>query len=263
MSPSAVRYDQMRRRLEAMTFEEDVRSRTASILSEDWAIRDGQVVPKTGDVAQKNGAVRLDATFLYADLAGSTALQKSYKDTFAAKAIRMYLGGAASIIRRRGGSIKSYDGDRVLGVFVGSSMRNDAVKAAFAIHWLVRQVINPMVKQRHEATKTTPWVARHGIGIDTGTAFVARAGVRNSSGEHTHNDLTFVGRAPNVAAKLSALRGNDAGPIIITHDVYRFLKLEQKKHLNRDIDIWGAAKTERVGSHSLQLYRADYWRTPS
>jgi class 3 adenylate cyclase len=249
--------------MESMTFEEEVRGRTSDILNEEWVIRDGQVVPKTGDVAQKNGAVRLDATFLYADLDGSTALQKNYIATFAAKAVRMYLGGAASIIRRFGGSIKSYDGDRVLGVFVGDSMRNDAVRAAFAVHWLVREVINPMVKQRHEANETTPWVASHGVGIDAGTAFIARAGVRNSSGEHTHNDLTFVGRAPNGAAKLSAFRGSDAGPIIITDDVYRFLKPAQKKFLHKEIDIWGPAKTESVGPHSLQLYRTDYWRTPS
>lgn len=247
-----------------MTYQDDIRDQASKILNEEWKIRDGQVVPSTDDVAHKNGAVKLEATFLYADLAGSSELQKEYLDTFAAKAVRMYLGGATSIIRKFGGSIKSFDGDRVMGVFVGKSMRNDAVKAAFAIEWFVSQVINPMVKKRHEKNGTSNvWVARHGIGIDAGEALIVRAGVRNRPGQHNHNDLIFVGRAPNVAAKLSSFRDESAGPIIITHDVYSFLKPEQKKFLKSDKNVWSNPKTETVGPHSLKLYRSSYWRSPS
>lgn len=246
-----------------MTFADDLRARTTTILNDEWNIRDGQVVPKTDDVAHKNGAVRMEATFLYADLAGSTQLQKDYVDTFAAKAIRMYLGGASSIIRHYGGHIKSFDGDRVMGVFAGKSMRNDAVKAAFAIQWLVREVINPQVKTRHERMKNTiPWVTQHGIGIDAGPVFISRAGVRNRVGEHNQNDLIFIGRAPNIAAKLSSLRGDQAGPIVITHDVFRYLKDEQKTWLNKTSAVWSAAKVEEVGPYKLNLYRTSYGRKP-
>lgn len=51
-----------------MAFDDQVREQASQILNEEWNLRDGQVVPKTNDVAHKNGAVRLDATFLYADL---------------------------------------------------------------------------------------------------------------------------------------------------------------------------------------------------
>lgn len=243
-----------------MALNDDLREQVKAILDEPWEEREGQVVPRTSDVTHKNGAVKLDATFLYADLAGSTQLQKSYKNTFAAKAIRMYLSGATTIIRKHGGSIKSFDGDRVMGVFVGSTMRNDAVKAAFAINWLVTQVINPLVKERHEKSGTSVWVAEHGIGIDSGETFIARAGVRNKSGETNHNDLIFVGRAPNVAAKLSALRGTDAGPIVITHDVYSYLNEKQKNYLNGSSGVWREGSKEDVGPHSLTLHRTDYWR---
>jgi class 3 adenylate cyclase len=247
-----------------MAFEDQMRDQASEILNEEWKLRDGQVVPKTNDVAHKNGAVKLEATFLYADLAGSTQLQKSYLDTFAAKAVRMYLGGASSIIRNYGGSIKSFDGDRVMGVFVGGRMRNDAVRAAFAIHWLVQQVINPLVKDRHESNGTTNvWAATHGIGVDVGETFVARAGVRNKPGEHSHNDLIFIGRAANVAAKLSSYRDAAAGPIIITDDVHKYLDEKQKKYLKSDTQVWSSPKTESVGPHVLKLHRADYWRSPS
>src|SRR5690606_40277978 len=102
-----------------MAFKDDVQERVETILNEEWKITTSKDVPSTNDVAHKNGAVRIEAAFLYADLAASTDLQKRYVDTFAAKAIRMYLGGASSIIRHFEGTIKSFDGDRVMGVFTG------------------------------------------------------------------------------------------------------------------------------------------------
>ena len=222
--------------------------------------RDSADVPTTDSVVHKNGAVRIDATFLYADLAGSTQPQKDYVDTFAARAVRMYLGGASEIIRHFGGAIKSFDGDRVMGVFTGGRKRNNAVLAAFAINWLVQQVIAPQVRARHEANGTTVWVPKHPIGIDSGETFVVRAGVRNKPNEHNHNDLVFIGRAPNVAAKLSAVRELDNG-IYITADVYRYLDPEQRKHLQREINPWQGPTNTAIGPHQLNMYRTSYWRS--
>ena len=245
------------------TKSDDVESRLDTILNETWDIRDGTVLPKTKDVALKNGAVRMDATFLYSDLAGSTSLQKSYNDTFAAKALRMYLTGSTTLIRYFGGSIKSFDGDRVMGVFVGKSMRNDAVKAAYAINWMVKQVIEPKVEARQKANETTSiWVPKHGIGVDTGKVFVTRAGIHNKVGEHSHNDLIFVGRAPNIAAKLSSDRST-LSSIAITKDVYSVLNPEQRKRNSGEETIWPSGKVETVGPYSLTIYRTDYWRRPS
>lgn len=245
-----------------MGVSDEVRSRAETILNTDWNVRSGRVVPHTADVAMSNGAVEVDAAFLYADLAGSTALQKDYVPAFAAKAIRMYLGGASQIIRHFDGQIRSFDGDRVMGVFVGDSKRNNAVTAAFMISWLVHEVINPLVKARHEANNTNVWVARHGVGIDVGITLVARAGVRNASGEQTHNDLIFTGRAPNIAAKLSALRDPNLGSILITQEVFDGLNPEQKKYQKSETKVWSDAVTRTVGPYSLTLYHTSYWRHP-
>ncbi len=241
-------------------FNDELKLKMESILNEPWDERAGQTIPSTSDVAQKNGAVRIEATFLYADLAGSTDLQKNYKDTFAAKAIRMYLAGAASIIRKKGGVIKSFDGDRVMGVFIGKRKRNDAVLAAFAIEGLVRNVINPMVRERHVKNNTNVWVANHGVGIDSGEVLITRAGVRNKAGQTNHNDLVFVGRAPNVAAKLSALRGASAGPIVVTHAVYNYLDTAQRTRLDGQSGVWSGPSAETVGPYEINLYRSSYWR---
>lgn len=246
-----------------MSFEDDLQQRVADILNAPWDLRDGRVVPSTDDVKLRDGGVNMTATFLYADLANSTNLQKSYKATFAAKAMRMYLYGATSIIRKYGGSIRSFDGDRVMGVFAGDRMRNDAVRASYSIHWLVTQVIAPLVKDRHERNGTTVWTPTHGIGVDTSETLIARAGIHNSNGETNHNDLIFAGRAPSVAAKLSALRGDNQGPITITHDVHRYLNDAQTHRLNGEKNIWSAGAVRRVGPYSLTLHRSTYWRSPN
>lgn len=240
-------------------FGDKVQGRLEDLMSTAWSIRDGQVVPKTDDVALKNGAVKLEATYLYADLAQSTLLQKRYKPEFAARVVRMYLAGASEIIRNRGGSIKSFDGDRVMGIFIGDSMRNDAVSAALNINHMVEEMMNPIIKRRLEASKSTPWVVTHGIGIDSGPAFIARGGVHNRAGEHNHNDLISIGEAPNIAAKLSGLRGAERGPITITARVFPYLNDAQKFGGTPKKSMWRDAKTVLAGPHSVSV-RQSGWR---
>ena len=59
----------------------------------------------------------------------------------------------------------------------------------------------------------TEYKIKQAVGVDTSKLFVARTGIRGS------NDLVWVGRAANYAAKLSALRdGNSLA--VITKDVF-------------------------------------------
>lgn len=79
----------------------------------------------------------------------------------------MYLNGTSQIIRNNGGSIKSFDGDRVMGIFVGGNKRNTAAKTALQINWLVSQCIAPIVKERLK-DQTTKWTVTHGVGVGVG-----------------------------------------------------------------------------------------------
>ncbi|WP_308465627.1 adenylate/guanylate cyclase domain-containing protein [Rathayibacter soli] len=232
----------------------------AAVLNEAWDIRNGTVVPATDSVALKNGAVKIEAAYLYADLADSTLLQKAYKPEFAAKVIRMYLRGACDIIRDCGGSIKSFDGDRVMGVFIGDSKRTDAADAALKINWLVAKAINPLL-QAHRSDTGSYWILEHGIGIDVGPAFIVRAGVNNRSGEHNHNDLISVGEAPNIAAKLSGLRGAEAGPLVITEAVYSRLADSSKFGGTDNKNMWSGPHTTLAGPHTVKVYKSTWRRT--
>lgn len=109
-----------------MSLGEELNGYVQSVLDEQWERRQGQKVPDPEGLPLKNLAVELDATVLYADLAASTKMTKGYKDWFAAEVYKSYLYCAAKIIRARGGSMTAYDGDRVMGVFIGSSKNTDA-----------------------------------------------------------------------------------------------------------------------------------------
>lgn len=249
-------------RAQIVGVSDDVRASLRKLMFDAWDERSSDEFPNTADVKLSNGSVRVDACYLYADLAGSTLLQKNYKDTFAARVIRCYLNGASQIIRANDGQIKSFDGDRVMGVFVGNSRRNNAANAALKINWLVAKCLNPLVKERLTASGSTLWVIKHGVGIDAGEALVARAGVRNSAGETTHNDLVSVGRAPNVAAKLSSVRNLGKGALLMTDDVYRFLNNDQKLSKPAGERMWSGPHGVDVGPYHLDVYASSWHREP-
>lgn len=195
-----------------------IESSVSDIFSEQWSISDGTVVPKTEDIVMKNGGRRVDATYLYADLAGSSRLAHTMLKETTARIIRAYVGTAVRILRHKGGQIRSFDGDRVMAIFMGGSKNNDAVRAALGINWAVEKVIAPAIADKWTDVSKS-YTIGHGIGIDTGEALIVRGGVRDN------NDLISIGDAPNDAARLSDYRG---WSINITKAVYDALTDEHK-----------------------------------
>jgi class 3 adenylate cyclase len=196
---------------------DDLKGEVASIFREQWSIRDGQKVPDSGDLKLTNDAVKLDATVLYADLADSTRLVDDRKPRFAAEMYKAYLHATAKIIRSEGGTITAYDGDRIMAVFIGDVKNTSSARAALKINYAVNKIINPAIKNQYP---DTTYVLRQTVGIDTSELFVARTGIRGS------NDLVWVGRAANHAAKLSDLSADY--PTRITAAVYERLQEDVK-----------------------------------
>lgn len=166
-----------------------INSTVNDILKAQWNITGGRAVPKTEDIVLKNGGRIVDATYLYADLAGSSRLAQTIKKEVTAKVIRAYINTASRILRHYAGEIRSFDGDRVMAIFMGEKKNPNAVRAALGINWAVQKVISPAI----EANWTNGNIIsdiRHGIGIDTGEALIVRGGVRDN------NDLISIGAAP-------------------------------------------------------------------
>lgn len=188
------------------------------VLSTKWQRRSGTVVPEAENVRLGNDAVEIDGTVLYADLVDSTGLVQGHKDWFAAEVYKVYLMCASELIKNNGGTITAFDGDRVMGVFIGGYKNSSAAKCALQINHMVSEEINPRLKTRYP---NTSFELHQAVGVDTSKLLVARTGVRGA------NDLVWVGRAANYAAKLCSLR-NDVHSSFITSGVFSKLSAEAK-----------------------------------
>src|SRR5882762_2226758 len=117
-----------------MALLDDLKSETDAIVRGGWDIRDGEVVPENDNIGLGNEGVSLEATFLYADLADSTELAIMDKK-IAAEVAKAYLMGTTRIIRSLRGEIRSFDGDRVMGVFFDGAKNTDAAEAGLKINY--------------------------------------------------------------------------------------------------------------------------------
>jgi len=202
--------------VKAMTFTQELKKEIKAIFETKWNKRDGRVVPDSESVTLGNDSIELEATVLYADLVASTDLVDGYKNWFSAEVYKAYLSTACKIIRNNSGEITAFDGDRVMGIFIGDSKNSDAAKTALQIEWAVKNLINKTLK---EVYPNNTYLLKQVIGIDTSKLFIAKTGIRDS------NDLVWVGKSANYAAKLCAIR-EEGFHTYITNDV--FLKLNDK-----------------------------------
>ena len=229
-----------------MALSEDLAGEVKNIFATSWQERDGQKVPEAADVRLGNDAVKLQATVLYADLAESTSLVDKHKASFAAEVYKSYLHCASKIISAEGGVITAFDGDRVMAVFIGKNKNTSAVRCALKINHAVVKIINPAIKAEYPKSEYT---LKHSVGVDTSTLLVARTGIRGS------NDLVWVGRAANYAAKLCALRQSTYASYI-TADVFKVMLEKVKSSSGRP--MWEATKWEEKG---ITVYRSSWiWR---
>ncbi len=213
-----------------MGLTDDLKAEVTKIIKETWSATDGRVVPETENIELGNRGVNLEAACLYADLAESTKLVNSLNAMIAAEVYKCYLNCACRIIRSKGGAITAFDGDRVMAVFIGNGKETSAVRAALAVNHAVSQIINPVL-QAHYGTRLGGYVVRHCVGIDTSKLLVARTGIRGS------NDLVWVGRAANYAAKLCSLREGDFATWI-TGSVYDVVDRSVKIRPDGSKNMW-------------------------
>lgn len=235
-----------------MTWIETLSDATDKVFDTAWDVRDGTVIPDTSTVALKDGAVKVDATFLYADLAGSSTLAKVCPWTTTAKVIRAYIDCSTRLIRVWGGEIRSFDGDRVMGVFMGDLKNTHASKCAREIDYTVEKIIGPKATSAFKSIKDNDIKIRHAVGIDTGDARAVRAGIRNS------NDLIWIGRPPSLAAKLSDIRAYPYS-VYISKECYN--RLGDTAKLNDGMNIWEAVKHSYAGEE-ITVYRTKHMKTP-
>lgn len=237
-----------------MGINQEIENDVNTIKEASWSVRKGQVVPSTDSIALNGGSVELEATYIYADLANSSRMARYFDRRVTAKILKSFLSTATRLIKHRGGTVMSFDGDRVMGAFVGGSKCTNAAKCAFAITWTVEEIIRPKFENKYPAVRDASFKIAHASGIDVGTVFIVRAGARGN------NDLISIGRAPNLAAKFSDIRTGSYSTFA-SSTVYSQMNADCKERLSGAKDIWQKQTWNFLGEN-VSYYRASYWRKP-
>ena len=235
-----------------MALSDQLKNDVSKTISRKWSVKKGRVVPLTSSVMLTGGAVELEAAFLYADLANSSRIAKVLDRRIAAKILKSFLATTTRLIRARSGRVISFDGDRVLGVFVGGLKNSSAAKCGLQISWVVQEVIRAKFESAYEPVKNLGFSIQHGVGIDTGTVLIVRAGARGG------NDLISIGRAPSLAAKLSDLR-EGLYQTFITATVYNKL-MDSSKYWKGE-NMWERCSREFL-EQNITIYRSSWWLKP-
>ena len=228
-----------------MGLKDDLVTEVKSIFAAQWEVQTTASVPAPEDLRlNANHAKDLEtATVLYADLDGSTNMVDNYDWSFSAEVYKAYLRCAAAIIRSESGVITAYDGDRVMAVFTGDSKNTSAVRCALKINYAVCEIIRPALKKQYPSKNFT---LNHVIGVDTSQLRTARIGVRGD------NDLVWIGRAANYAAKLTTLSDKATW---ITKAVYD--QMHEDVKITSGTNMWEARHWTSM--NNLPVYCSTYW----
>lgn len=114
-----------------------------------------------------------------------------------------------------------------MGVFIGDAKNSSAARCALNINWAVINILRPAIEKQYPSNT---FELKQRVGIDTSELLIARTGIRGS------NDLVWVGKAANNAAKMAALP--TGYPSYISADVYAKLNESSKYGADPKENMW-------------------------
>ncbi len=228
-----------------MSLKSQLIKEVESIFKSNWDVVLTKSIPDSDDLKlNSNYAKELEeATVLYADLDGSTTMVDDFDWKFSAEIYKSFLRCTAEIIRSDSGIITAYDGDRIMAIYTGDSKNTNAVRSALKINYAAQKIINPALKKQYPNVNFN---IKHVVGVDTTSLRVSRIGV------HGDNDLVWIGRAANYAAKLTSLSSDT--PTWITKAVYD--KINKELKYSNGVAMWQANKWTNMDN--LTIYCSNY-----
>ena len=148
---------------------------------------------------KRPGGAEVEATFLFADVRGSTALAESVGAEEFRRLMARFYAEAAAVVDVRNGIVDKFAGDQLVALFIPGFVGPDHAAEAVAA---ARELL---VRTGHE--DESPWLPV-GAGVHLGAAYIGTVG------EDEALDFTALGDPVNAAARLSALAGT--GEILVS-----------------------------------------------
>lgn len=155
------------------------------------------------------GGAEIDSTMLFADIRGSTSLAERMSPSEFRTLLDRFYAAATEAVFANGGVVDKFVGDEMVAVFppvMGANHAQRAVAAALDI-----------LRATGHADERGPWVPV-GAGVNTGRVWFG------ALGDDAHVEISVVGDAVNVAARLSGAAS--AGEVIVTAETARAAGLD-------------------------------------
>ncbi len=179
-----------------MTLKEEIIKKAKEIESEIFQVEEVSYVPTISNSKLTFGCkgLEFEATVLYIDMRGSTAILNTHRKRVVAKLHMLYYHAIVKIAKATGGEIRSFNGDSLLVFYQGSLKLSSskAVRAAMQMKYAIKTLLNDKLKNYSDID--------FGIGIDHGKILATKVGV---GGADETKDLIWIGNAVNKSTKIS------------------------------------------------------------
>ncbi|MEA2674446.1 MAG: adenylate cyclase [Chloroflexota bacterium] len=147
-----------------------------------------------------HGGAEIEATFLFADVRGSTAMAERISPTEFRRQLDRFYDASARIVVERDGIVDKFVGDEIVAMFIPAlaheAHARKAIEAGLAI-----------LEATGHGDPAGPWLPV-GAGVHSGVAFVGAVG------EPPVTELTALGDVVNTAARLASAA--DAGELLVS-----------------------------------------------
>jgi len=152
-----------------------------------------------------HGGAEIEASFLFADIRGSTALAERISPTEFRRQLDRFYDTTARIVVERDGIVDKFVGDEIVAMFIPALAHDaharQAIEAGVAI-----------LEATGHGDPAGPWLPV-GVGVHSGVAFVGAVG------EPPVTELTALGDVVNTAARLASAAAT--GELLITDAAIR------------------------------------------
>lgn len=180
------------------------------------------------DVLSKlHGGAEIEASFLFADVRGSTALAEQISPTEFRTRLDHFYDTASEILVDHDGIVDKFVGDEVIGIFIPALTRNAHADQAIAAG---RELLRAMDSQ--DGPRALPI----GIGVGTGIAFVGAVGAPPVT------ELTALGDVVNTTARLASVAG--PGELLVAEPAAAAAAIDASRLERRSLQLKG--KTDAV-----------------
>ena len=177
----------------------------------------------TDFLAKHNGGAEVTSAMLFADVRGSTTLAERMPPVEFHALLNRYFAVATGVVFKHDGFVDKFVGDELVATFfpllAGERYVERAVEAA-----------QDLLRATGHADPAGPWVPV-GAGVHVGRAWLGMLG------EPGHRELTAVGDAVNVAARLASRA--QAGEILVSTDAAAAAELDLTDLERRTLELKG------------------------